>query len=116
MVKGMISGGYTILGIRVLVLGITFKENCADIRNSRVIDVVRVLESFGCTVDVYEELRNEYGLELIEYPSTGKYAGIFLAVGLFEFKDLEVRSLLSKNGFVYDVKSFLPKKVVDKRL
>jgi UDP-N-acetyl-D-galactosamine dehydrogenase len=121
-VKGMIKKGHTIYGVRVLVLGITFKENCPDIRNSKVIDVVRGLEDFGCRVEVYdpladpEEVQQEYGLHLIEAPESGAYGGIVCAVGHKEFEGLEVTELGSEKSYVYDVRGFLPRETVDKRL
>ncbi|GAB6091116.1 Vi polysaccharide biosynthesis UDP-N-acetylglucosamine C-6 dehydrogenase TviB [Spirochaeta dissipatitropha] len=121
-VKGMIQKGHTILNAKVLVLGITFKENCPDIRNSKVIDVIRGVEDFGCTVDVYdpwadtEEVKREYGLNLVLTLQENSYMGIILAVSHKEFQDLKLCSLLTENGFVYDVKGYLPKNLVDKRL
>ncbi len=129
VIKLMIQKGHTIKGSKVLVLGITFKENCPDIRNSRVIDVIRELEEFGVNVDVYDpwadrdEVKREYNIELIE---NGKlkmenYDGIVLAVAHKEFKDLEPliqnSKFKTKNSLiVYDIKSFFDKSIVDGRL
>jgi len=121
-VKGLIRKGHTIYGVRILVLGITFKENCPDIRGSKAIDVVRGLESFGCRVDIYdpwadpEEVRHEHGIELIDKPELSSYGGIVLAVGHREFAKLKISQLKSDGAFVYDVKGFLPRDVVDQRL
>lgn len=121
-VKGMIRKGHTIYGVKVLVLGITFKENCPDIRNSKVIDVIHNLTSYGCSVDVYDpiadtdDVQSEYGIELLTEIAKGKYGGIVLAVGHDEFKNIDVRSFLTQDGFLYDVKSFLPRDKADKRL
>jgi len=127
VIKLMIKQGHKIEGAKVLVLGITFKENCPDIRNSRVIDVINELKEFGCEVDVYdpwadkEEVKREYGLELKSKPNLDSYDGIVLAVAHDEFKELEKR--LSKNGkdkkakqVVYDIKGFFDKSVIDRRL
>ena len=107
----------------VLVLGITFKENCPDIRNTRVVDVVRELAEYGCEIFVHdpwadpEEVRAEYGLELFSDLSDVPPAdGVVLAVGHREFLSLDPRELVADHGAVYDVKSVWPKDRVDKRL
>lgn len=105
----------------ILMLGITFKENCPDIRNSKVVDVIRELQSFGTTVEVYdpqadaEEVRHEYGLSLISKPDK-KYHAIVLAVSHEEFKSLDWNSIKEPNSVVYDVKGFLKKSSVTARL
>ena len=129
VVKLMIQKGHTVKGSKALILGITFKENCPDIRNSRVIDVVRELQEFGIKVDVYdpwankEDVKREYDLELID---NGKlrienYDAIILAVAHSEFKDFEKalstqHSALSINLVIYDIKGFFDKSLVDGRL
>ena len=111
VIKLMIKKGQKIKGSKVLVLGITFKENCPDIRNSRVIDVINELKEFGCEVDVYdpwadkEEVKREYGLELKSKPNLNGYDGIVLAVAHDEFKDMELKPL--KKQVVYDIKGVL---------
>jgi UDP-N-acetyl-D-galactosamine dehydrogenase len=137
VVKLMIHKGHTVKGAKVLVLGITFKENCPDIRNSRVIDVIRELQDFGCRVDVYdpwadpEEVRREYGLELLpaidrqpktknEKPKTKNqkpttnYDAVVLAVAHREFADLSFEG--REETVVYDIKSVLDKTIADGRL
>jgi len=113
VVKLMIKKGQKIEGAKVLVLGITFKENCPDIRNSRVIDVIRELQEFGTEVVVYdpwadpEEVKREYNLELLSSPE-GEYDAVVLAVAHEKFNDLDIEKL--KNGnetVVYDIKSKL---------
>lgn len=105
----------------ILMLGITFKENCPDIRNSKVVDVIRELQSFGTTVEVYdpqanaEEVKHEYGLSLISKPDK-KYHAIVLAVSHEEFKSLDWNSIKEPNSVVYDVKGFLKKSSVTARL
>ena len=105
----------------ILMLGITFKENCPDIRNSKVVDVIRELQSFGTTVEVYdpqadaEEVKHEYGLSLISKPNK-KYHAIVLAVSHEEFKSLDWNSIKEPNSVVYDVKGFLKKSSVTARL
>ncbi len=120
VIKLMIKKGHKIEGAKVLVLGITFKENCPDIRNSRVIDVIRELQEFGTQVDVYdpwadkEEVKREYGLDLIEHSKLNiqNYDSVVLAVAHDEFK--KVNSQLStinshSNTVVFDIKSILDK-------
>ena len=123
-VKLLIKGGYKIHGSKVLVLGITFKENCPDIRNSKVIDIIRELKEFGCEVSICdpladsEEVKHEYGVELTtcDEMQSAEYDGMILAVAHDEFKSLDVPSLKKKNIVLYDVKSFFDKELVDERL
>lgn len=123
-VKMMINKGATIKGSNVLVLGITFKENCPDIRNSRVIDIIEELESYHVNVDVYDpwaskaEVQHEYGFELMTSDSELKsdYDAIILAVSHNEFLELSLDQLKGENGVIFDVKSLLPKQQVDARL
>jgi len=118
VVKLMIQKGHTVKGSRVLVLGITFKENCPDIRNSRVIDVIRELEEFRCSVDVYdpwadkEEVKREYNLDLIKNGEwrMENYDAVVLAVAHDEFKTLNSQfSTLNSKSVVFDIKSILEK-------
>ncbi len=113
VVKLMIKKGQKIEGAKVLVLGITFKENCPDIRNSRVIDVIRELQEFGTQVDVYDpwadpkEVKHEYGLDLLAHPE-GAYDAIVLAVAHDKFDDLDLTKLKKgDNTVIYDIKSKL---------
>jgi UDP-N-acetyl-D-galactosamine dehydrogenase len=123
-VKLMIKKGATIKGSKVLVLGITFKENCPDIRNSRVIDIIREFETYHVNVDVYDpwasqvEVREEYGFDLINKTNdlASEYEAIVLAVSHNEFLELDIQQLKSSNGVIFDVKSLLPKESVDARL
>jgi UDP-N-acetyl-D-galactosamine dehydrogenase len=122
VVKLMIRKGHRIRGSKVLVLGITFKENCPDIRNSRVIDVIRELEDFGCNVDVHDpwadkgEVRHEYGMELREnLPDLSGYDAIVLAVAHRQFKTLPL-DRIGDDQVLFDIKALLPKEHVDGRL
>lgn len=111
VIKLMIKKGHKIEGSNVLMLGITFKENCPDIRNSRVIDVIEELQEFGCNVDVYdpwadkEEVKHEYNLALIDSLNTSKYDGIVVAVAHNEFKTLDLSN--TNNSVVFDIKSII---------
>jgi UDP-N-acetyl-D-glucosamine/UDP-N-acetyl-D-galactosamine dehydrogenase len=126
IVKLMIRKDILVNNSRVLVLGITFKENCPDIRNSKVIDVINELKTFGCQVDVYEpwadpaEVKHEYGVDLI--PATKNihdllkgYSAIVLAVAHDKFKDISLEGLDPKT-IIYDIKAFWPRESVSARL
>ena len=123
VVKLMLKKGIQVLDSKVLILGFTFKENCPDVRNTKVGDVVRVLKDYGINVSVYdpwaraEEVRDEYGIELTGSLSKGrKYDVIVLAVAHKEFLELDIPSLVSENHVVYDVKGCLNPEWVDDRL
>lgn len=124
VIKLMIKKDHVISKAKVLVLGITFKENCPDIRNSRAIDVIRGLEDFGCLVDVHDpwadadKVNMEYGIELIDGINLGKnYDAVVLAVAHKQFKELDLAALSAGNSTViYDIKYCLPKDMVDSRL
>jgi len=121
VVKLLIKKSHKVDGAKVLVLGITFKENCPDIRNSRVIDVISELKDFGCNVDIYDpwadeaEVKHEYGVSLTKEPKD-KYDAVVLAVAHKEFKGIKIESLAKEDGVIYDIKGFLPKGVADRRL
>ena len=121
VVKLMINKGQAIKGAKTLILGVTFKENCPDIRNSKVIDVYNELISFGMDVDVYDkqadydEVDHEYGIKIIK-DINKKYNAIVLAVSHTEFAQLNIADIKSDNGIVYDIKGFLDKSKVDARL
>jgi UDP-N-acetyl-D-galactosamine dehydrogenase len=121
VVKMMMKRSLPVLGADVLVLGMTFKENCPDIRNTRVIDVIEELNSYNINIDIYdpwadsEEVQSEFGLELLESINKS-YHAIILAVAHDEFLSLDLRSLLFKRGILYDVKGILEIEKVDARL
>jgi UDP-N-acetyl-D-galactosamine dehydrogenase len=110
VIKLMIKKGHKIEGSNVLVLGITFKENCPDIRNSRVIDVIEELQEFGCNITVSDywadkdEVKHEYGLDLIDNYNFDDYHAVILAVAHEEFKKLEISN---DNKIIFDIKSIL---------
>lgn len=127
VVKLMIRKGHTIKDSRILLLGMTFKENCPDIRNSRVVDVYRGLQEFGVLIDVYdpwanaEDVRHEYGIELIKSRDVLKtmkcnYDAVILAVAHRQFKELDYSHFNKANLVIYDIKGVLPKEIVDGRL
>ena len=122
LVKLLISKKHVISNSKTLILGITFKENCPDIRNSKVIDIFRELQQFNMNVDVYDphadknEVKEEYGVDLVETISD-KYDAIILAVSHIEFLQLDIRAICaSSDSIIYDIKSFLERSIVDARL
>jgi UDP-N-acetyl-D-galactosamine dehydrogenase len=122
VVKLMIKKNHTIQGAKVLVLGITFKENCPDLRNSKVIDVIQELKEFGIEVSCFdpqaeaEEVFHEYKINLESEISSTPYDAVILAVSHTQFLSLNYQTLLAPNGVLFDVKAFLPKELVDGRL
>jgi UDP-N-acetyl-D-galactosamine dehydrogenase len=121
VVKLLIQKGNVIRGARALILGVTFKENCPDIRNSKVIDIYNELLQFGLNVDVYdpfanlEEVSKEYNIKLIN--KIAKYDAIILAVAHDQFLKLDFNGIKKeKNSVLFDIKSILPKTEVDARL
>jgi UDP-N-acetyl-D-galactosamine dehydrogenase len=109
----------------ILIMGLTFKENCPDLRNTRVIDIVRELQNYNANVHVYDpwadkaEARHEYGLELIDAPKPRSYDAIILCVGHDAFRELgadAIRTFGKSNHVLFDVKNILPKEAVDARL
>jgi UDP-N-acetyl-D-galactosamine dehydrogenase len=123
VVKLLIKKGKTVRGSKALILGFTFKENCPDIRNTRVIDIYNELIQFELDVDVYDpwadlkEVQHEYKLNLINKENLAKYDAIILAVSHDEFLTIKLDDLkLNSNSIVYDTKAFFDKNLVDGRL
>ena len=127
VVKLMLRKGIDLSHSRVLVLGLTFKENCPDLRNTRVVDIIQALQDDNLRVDVYDpwvdrtEAQQEFGIDCLqERPPAGTYGAIILAVARREFIDLganAIRALGVPNASIlYDVKSALPATEVDARL
>lgn len=127
VVKLMIRKGLQVNNSKVLVLGMTFKENCSDIRNSRVIDLIRELQSFGCLVDVTDpcadpsEVEHEYNVPVKHFKhlnasTAAKYDAVVLAVAHDAFKGIDYSMFDRSRVVIYDVKSMLPKELVDGRL
>ncbi len=121
LVKLLINKGQKIGGAKTLMLGITFKENCPDIRNSRVVDIYKELVDFGMDVDVYDpwanaaEVKHEHGIELVS-KLADQYQAIVLTVAHNEFLELPFASLKAENGVIFDIKSILSKDLADARL
>jgi len=121
LVKLLIQKGKKIGGAKTLMLGITFKENCPDIRNSRVVDIYRELRDFGMEVDVYDpwankaEVKKEHGIDLLGELGAN-YDAIVLTVAHQEFLTLPFANLKAENGIIFDIKSVLDRTLVDARL
>jgi UDP-N-acetyl-D-galactosamine dehydrogenase len=125
VVKQMLSRGMQPLKSRVLILGLAFKENCPDLRNTKVVDIMRELESYGAGIDVYDpwvdadEAKQEYGIDLVADPEKGAYDGVIIAVAHDQFRALGadgIRSFGKKDSVLYDIKYVLTPDEVDDRL
>lgn len=125
VVKALTKKRIHVVGARILVMGLAFKENCPDLRNTRVIDVIKEFESYHANVEVYDpwvspdEALNEYGVELIKEPRPDRYDATIIAVGHNQFKALGaegIRQLGKPGSILFDVKHILPKDQVDERL
>ena len=125
LVKAMTKKRIQVEGAKVLVMGLTFKENCPDLRNTRVVDIVAELKDYNCEVDVYdpwvtvEEAQHEYGITPIHRPDNGSYDAIVLAVAHHQFKDMgasSIRALGKPTSVLYDLKYLFSRQESDLRL
>ena len=125
VVKAMTKRKLQVNGARILVMGLTFKENCPDLRNTRVVDIVTELQDYNCQVDVFDpwvtpqEAQHEYGITPVEQPETGIYDAIILAVAHHQFRELgaqEIRSFGKAGHVLYDLKYLFPAHDSDMRL
>ncbi len=125
LVKAMLKRRITVEGARVLVMGLTFKENCPDLRNTRIVDIVKELGEYNIQADVYDpwvdvaEAQHEYGLTPIAAPEQGAYDAIIVGVAHQQFKDMgaeAIRALGKPEHVVYDLKYVMPRKAADLRL
>ena len=113
VVKLLVQQDVKVKGARILVLGITFKENCPDVRNTKVVDVIQNLKEFGTEVTVFDpwatiaEVKEEYGIETVRNMPQNKYDGIVLAVSHKEFLEIDFSKHVNPKGIIYDVKGFL---------
>jgi UDP-N-acetyl-D-galactosamine dehydrogenase len=120
VVKLLIQKGIQVSGSHSLILGVTFKENCPDIRNTRVVDIVSELKDYGVNVDVFDpwadkdEVKRELSLDLKQEITLANYDSVILAVAHKEFLDLNWSEVEGK--VIFDVKAFLPRAIVDARL
>ena len=123
VVKLMMRKDLKVLDSKVLIMGFTFKEDCPDVRNTRVVDIYHELKNFDIQVDIYDplanvdEVRHEYGINIHpKIPEHAMYSAIILAVAHEKFRGLSLRNIVGDSGVVYDVKGVLPAKMVDARL
>jgi UDP-N-acetyl-D-galactosamine dehydrogenase len=114
------------LGSKVLILGLAFKENCPDVRNTKVVDIITILRGYSLQIDIYDpwvdsaEAEKEYGLQCLpQFPEVGQYAAVVLAVAHRQFVELGsagVRAFGQQDGILFDVKGVLPAGMADIRL
>lgn len=122
VVKLMLKKGIQVLNSNILILGFTFKENCPDVRNTKVIDIYKSLKEYNVNITVYDpwanpqEVKQEYGIDVINELPKEKYDAVVLAVAHEQFHSLEVTKLTKENSVIFDVKGFLGKDVIDGRL
>lgn len=125
VVKMMTQRKCHVVDSNILIMGLTFKENCPDLRNTRVIDIINELKNYNANVHVYDpwadaaEAQHEYGLELIDEPKANSYDAVILCVGHNKFREMgaaEIRAYGKSNHVLFDVKHILPKDAVDARL
>ncbi|GMV78086.1 MAG: nucleotide sugar dehydrogenase [Chitinophagaceae bacterium] len=121
VVKLMITKGQKVKGAKALILGITFKENCPDIRNTKVVDIYNELKQYGMEVDIYDphanndEVHEEFGINIIDAINS-KYNALILAVSHNEFINIDVKKITEKDAVIFDTKAFLDREIVDARL
>lgn len=121
-IKCMNKKGVMVKDAKILILGVTFKENCPDIRNTKIVDIYQTLEEYTHNITVYDpwanaaDVKREYGVEVVNTLTESGFDAVILAVAHKEFLQLDVRALAQPNGVVYDVKGILPKNVIDARL
>lgn len=113
IIKCMIRKGVHILNAKILVLGITFKENCPDVRNTKVVNVINTLKAYGVEVEIFDpwaevkEVKTEYGLDIVQQCPDDKFDAVILAVAHDKFKSVDIPALLTDNGIIYDIKGSL---------
>lgn len=122
IIKCMIKNNIKVNGSNILILGITFKENCPDVRNTKVVDLVNELSDYGTNITIHDpwadekEVLNEYDLKSLKSIPNEKFDAVVLAVSHNKFKEIDFNSLKNNNAILYDVKNFLDDKHVDARL
>ncbi len=122
VVKLMLKKKIQVIDSKILILGFTFKENCPDVRNTKVIDIIKTLKEYNLNITIYdpwanpEEVKHEYGVEVVNELPKEKFDTAILAVAHKEFATLNIQTLLNPTNVIFDVKSFLPKEIVDGRL
>jgi len=123
-VKLMLKKGVQVLHSKIIIMGFTFKENCPDVRNTRVIDIYHALKEYNVNITVFdpwaspERVKHEYGIDIVNKLPHEKYSAAIIAVAHRQFREMEIdfNSLLEDNHVIYDVKAILPREIVDGRL
>ena len=123
-IKLMLKKGIQVLGSKIIIMGFTFKENCPDVRNTRIIDIYHALEEYQVHITVYdpwanpEVVRREYGIAIVSELPDEKYDTAIVAVGHRQFRqqEIDIEHLLKENHVIYDVKGILPRNIIDGRL
>ena len=125
LIKEMVKKRIQVVGARILIMGLTFKENCPDIRNTKIIDMVKALTEYDLSLDIYDpwvdhqEVEREYGLKPVNQPELGAYDAVVLAIGHRQFKAMratDIRQLVKPASVIYDLKNILPEGLADVRL
>ena len=122
IVKCMIKKNIPVNGSKVLILGITFKENCPDVRNTKAVDLITALNDYGTNITIHDpwadenEVMYEYGLKSLKSIPNKKFDAVVLTVSHHKFKEIDLLSLRNENGVIYDVKNFLDKNIIDASL
>ncbi len=123
-IKLMLKKGIQVLGSKIIIMGFTFKENCPDVRNTRVIDIYHALLEYNANITVYdpwaspEKVKHEYGIDIVNELPKNKFNAAIFAVAHRQFREMEINfdQLLEKEHVIYDVKAILPRELVDGRL
>ena len=122
VIKLMLKKGIQVLNSNVLILGFTFKENCPDVRNTKVVDIVKALCEYNLNFTIYDPWANpvitkcEYGIEIINELPYELFDAAILAVAHKDFESLDIKKLVKENSVIFDVKGFLPREIIDDRL
>ena len=118
----MLKKGIQVLKSSILIMGFTFKENCPDVRNTKVIDIYKALQEYDVNITVYdpwanaEIARREYGIDIVNELPQQQFDSVILAVAHQQFKDMDILSLCREKHVIYDVKGLLDKSIIDGRL
>ena len=122
VVKLMLKKGIKVLNSDIIILGFTFKENCPDVRNTKVIDIYNALKEYNVNITVYDPwanpdiVKHEYGIDVVNTMPTSTFDSAIVAVSHREFDNLQLNSLLNTLNVVYDVKGIMDKQIIDGRL
>ena len=123
-IKLMLKKGIQVLHSKIIIMGFTFKENCPDVRNTRVIDIYHALQEYNADITVFdpwaspERVKHEYGIDVVNTLPNDKYSAAIIAVAHRQFREMEIdfEKLLEPNHVIYDVKAIMPRNLVDGRL